>query len=122
MSVALIDCRQHGNQPVLSPARLAATASAGGILSWGETCPPVCSCRWLQARNGEADSTPDEILQMVKQLAAPPHRLAAPSAQLTYTCNPFAHQVGSAFFETAAFVTAWQMRPWHMLDAHCFTC
>lgn len=29
----------------------------------------------MQARNGEADSTPDEILQMVKQLAAPPHRL-----------------------------------------------
>lgn len=30
----------------------------------------------LQARNGEADTTPDEILQMVKQLAAPPHRWA----------------------------------------------
>lgn len=29
----------------------------------------------LKARNGEADNTPDEILQMVKQLAAPPHRL-----------------------------------------------
>ncbi|WIA29612.1 hypothetical protein OEZ86_012099 [Tetradesmus obliquus] len=29
----------------------------------------------LKARNGEPDNTPDEIKNMVKQLAAPPHRL-----------------------------------------------
>jgi hypothetical protein len=28
----------------------------------------------LQARNGEPDNTPDEIMNMVKQQAAPPHR------------------------------------------------
>jgi hypothetical protein len=28
----------------------------------------------VQARNGEADTTPDDILNMVKEQAAPPHR------------------------------------------------
>lgn len=40
---------------------------------------PTCAANWLapcpmQAKNGEADSTPDEIMQMVKAQAAPKHR------------------------------------------------
>lgn len=34
----------------------------------------------LKARQGEADSTPDEILAMVKAQAAPPHRWCLGSA------------------------------------------
>ena len=29
---------------------------------------------YLQARQGEGESTPDDILEMVKAQAAPPHR------------------------------------------------
>lgn len=35
--------------------------------------PPLCPP--MQARKGEADSTPDDILAMVKAQCAPPHRL-----------------------------------------------
>lgn len=37
--------------------------------------PSHCRRPPLQARKGEADSTPDDIMAMVKAQCAPPHRL-----------------------------------------------
>ena len=37
----------------------------------------------LQARQGEGESTPDDILEMVKAQAAPPHRWATHESQRT---------------------------------------
>lgn len=40
----------------------------------GNTCTEHHCVVELQARKGEADSTPDDILSMVKAQAQPPHR------------------------------------------------
>jgi hypothetical protein len=63
---------------LLLSLQLAANWTAAMHSAFWHTCGLTAHCILvvLQARNGEPDNTPEEIMNMVKQKAAPPHRCA----------------------------------------------